>query len=292
MNDALHVIHRDISADLTAKHLANVAAYSEQHFHRVFKQVVGETINVYIRRTRLEHAANQLMFNQQSRIIDIAEKCGFSSLSSFTHSFRDTFKTTPAKWRMVNRSHVNPPYLLDPEIAAGHQRVANTKIITPKLLVLEDIHVAYVRHKGYGREISRAWQALRSWAISQGRRFDQHGIDGIKSSRQQIGLHHANPEWVALEECHYVACLSIDQPLVRRGVVNGLTIPGGLHAMFKLKGQYGDLLPLIGNILKQWLPTSGYTLQTTPAVLHYHKNHLLEADEKFDIDLYLPISTV
>lgn len=292
VNDVLHLIHRDISAPLVASDLAKVAAYSEQHFHRVFKAIVGESVNVYIRRTRLEHAANQLMFDQQTRVVDIADKCGFNSLSSFTHAFKEVFNTTPAQWRVVNREHSSPPYLADKDIAAGHQRVANTQIPEPKLRMLNETHVAYVRHKGYGRSIGTAWQTLRSWAATHERQFGGLKSDDISLPGQQLGLHHSNPEWVALEDCRYVACLTIDQPIARRGVVNSLTIPSGLHAVFDLQGQYGDLLPLIGNILNNWLPKSGYTLQTTPAVIHYRKNHLIEPDEAFNVQLHLPISII
>ena len=36
INDVLYFIHQDISNTLLAKDLANIAAYSEQHFHRTF----------------------------------------------------------------------------------------------------------------------------------------------------------------------------------------------------------------------------------------------------------------
>ena len=65
INEVLSFIHRDITADLQAKKLAEIAAYSEQHFHRLFKQVVGEPVHQYVRRTRLETAANQLIFSPQ-----------------------------------------------------------------------------------------------------------------------------------------------------------------------------------------------------------------------------------
>lgn len=45
----LFYIHQDISRDLSAKELADVAAYSEQHFHRIFKDVVGSlSINISV----------------------------------------------------------------------------------------------------------------------------------------------------------------------------------------------------------------------------------------------------
>ena len=290
INDVLHVIHRDIAAPLCARDLAKVAAYSEQHFHRVFKKIVDQTINTYIRRTRLEHAANQLMFDQASTVISVAEKCGFTSLSSFSHAFKELFKTTPAKWRMNERSHSSPPYLLDAHIAAGYERVAKLDIGDPKLVVMKQRQVAYVRHKGYGRSIANAWETLRAWALSQNLPFDCANPDNLELAGQQIGLHHSNPEWVALNECHYVACLTIDKEITRRGVVNSLTIPGGLHAMFTLQGQYGDLLPLIGKALNQWLPNSEFFLQTTPTLIHYRKNHFIEPDNCFDVRIYLPIA--
>ncbi len=87
-----------------------------------------------------------------------------------------------------------------------------------------------------------------------------------------------------------MACLEIDEPLKVRGVVNQMTIPGGLHAVFRLRGVYGELLPQVSKIFEKWLPNSGYKLRSTPAYVHYHKNHFLNEDERFEIDFYLPIS--
>ncbi len=88
----LYFIHQDISNELLAKELAAIAAYSEQHFHRLFKGIVGEPVHHYIRRTRMEFAANQLMFDAKSSVLNIATKSGFSSVSSFSRAFKSTFE--------------------------------------------------------------------------------------------------------------------------------------------------------------------------------------------------------
>ncbi|ROS01698.1 AraC family transcriptional regulator [Sinobacterium caligoides] len=280
INDVLYEIHRDISAVLTANKLAKVASYSEQHFHRVFHQVVGETLNHYIRRTRLEHAANQLMFDSSSSVQVIAEKCGFHSLSSFNQSFKKAFAVSPGRWRTVDRVNTKAPsYLQDAEIAAGYQRIQSRQLPLPELLQLDDQWVAYVRHQGYGRSIRLAWQTLQAWAAMEGR-----------SAAKQLALHHSNPAWVPLPQCRYVACLGIDSPLVRRGVVNSMMIPGGLHAAFTLEGCYGDLLPYLSKIMEEWLPESGFKMQTTPALVCYEKNQFLAEDSCFKLTFYLPIS--
>ncbi|EPJ2723997.1 AraC family transcriptional regulator, partial [Vibrio vulnificus] len=138
---------------------------------------------------------------------------------------------------------------------------------------------AYVRHVGYNRSIKNAWLILKAWANSEGRSFEV-----------QFGLHHSNPAWVELDKCRYVACIAIDKPLKYRGVVNQMVIPGGLHAVFRLHGVYGELLPQISMVLEKWLPASGFKLRSTPAYVHYHSNHFVNESEAFELDFYLPIS--
>ncbi len=279
INDVIYYIHQDISRDLKGKELADVAAYSEQHFHRLFKQVVGESLHQYIRRIRMEYAANQLMFDSGTSILEIANSCGFNSASSFNKAFKATFSMAPGEWRRHDLQISDKPYLSDPEIAAGYQRVAQRPLTKPQIIEVEKRNVAYVRHTGYNRSIANAWLILKAWAASEQR-----------DASNQFGLHHSNPAWTELDQCRYVACIEIDRPVKIRGVVNQLVIPGGLHAVFHLVGIYGELLPQISMVLEQWLPQSGFKLGSTPAYVHYQKNHFLNQNEEFELDFYLPIS--
>lgn len=280
INDVIHEIHRDISKPLSAKYLAKIASYSEHHFHRVFKKLVGESVNVYIRRTRLEHAANQLMLDSHSSVLEIAEKCGFVSLSSFSKVFKNYFNSTPGQWRVSNYQEHSSHYLRDPEIAAGAKRVKRWVIPEAEITMLDPQLVAYIRHRGYGRSIKQVWQRLTAWGADE--------CDMANTT--QVGLYHSNPAWTPLDQCQYVACLTIKKPILRRGAVSSLVIPGGLHAVFHMQGEYGELLPFIGKILEQWFPESGYKHQTTPAFVKYKKNQFLAADDKFDVRLCFPIS--
>lgn len=279
INEVLYTIHQDINQDLPAKKLAGIAAYSEQHFHRIFQLVVGEPVHSYIRRIRMEFAANQLMFDINASVLEIANKSGFSSVSSFSRAFKTTFSMSPGQWRTSDKHAQNKAYLTNEEIAAAYERIHPQSLPAVQLINVPERHVAYIRHMGYDRSIAASWQKLKAWANAEKRDFSQ-----------QFGLHHSNPASVELTKCRYVACLTIDKPLLNRGMVNSLTIPGGLYAVFKLEGKYGELLPQISNILERWLPTSGFKMQSTPAYVHYHKNHFLEKDEKFILDFYLPIS--
>ena len=279
LNDVLNEIHRDISGDLSVKHLAKIAAFSEQHFHRAFQHYVGESVHHYVCRVRLEQAANQLMFDQGSRIIDIAFKCGFRSLSSFSRAFKVQLGMAPGEWRKHHSIERAPNFMEDASIHAGYENIKDKPLPEPQLVETQEIRVAYLRHRGYNKSIRHCWQKLMLWAAEE----------GIKNP-VQIALHHSNPTWVPLEDCLYVACIEIDKPLLRRSYVNSMIIPSGLHARFNLRGVYGELIPYISKIMTQWVPASGFKTKTTPSWVKYHKNQFLSEDQSFELDLYLPIS--
>lgn len=283
INDALYEIHRDISAPLSGRHLASVAAYSEQHFHRVFRQVVGHSVHDYIRKARLEYAANQLMFNPDTPIALAAEKCGFKSQASFCHAFKATYGVTPSQWRKNDTptDATDAPYLKDPEIASCYRGLASAPLPKPKIVELEPQAVAYIRHQGYDRNIGMTWQRLLAWARAEQRPHSLH-----------IGLHHSNPTLVPLEDCRYVACIGIDAPMLKRGQVSTLQVPGGLHACFAVTGRYGELLPYISKVCTDWLPRSGFKMRATPIFAKYLKNHFIRADEQFEVELYIPLSVL
>lgn len=279
INEVLFRIHQDISQPLIASDLAQIAAYSEQHFHRIFKAQVGESIHQYIRRVRMEYAANLLMFDSQSSILEIAQRSGFNSASSFNKAFKATFGLPPSGWRNLGTPTTNQPYLADPDIARGYETIAQQPLPPAKIIETEDHMVAYIRHTGYNHSIRDTWMTLKAWANSEQR-----------DSSQQFGLYHSNPAWVSLEQCRYVACIEIDTPIAKRSIVNQLVIPGGLHAVFQLSGKYGEFLPRISQIFEIWLPQSKFKLGSTPGYVRYTKNQFLTIDESFDVEFYLPIS--
>lgn len=87
-----------LGADLTLGTLARVGHVSEFHFQRVFRRVVGASPSAWVRKLRLDWAANQLLVGSR-RIAAIAEACGYRELASFYRAFRARFGLTPAAFR-------------------------------------------------------------------------------------------------------------------------------------------------------------------------------------------------
>ncbi len=165
IDQALNAIHRDIGGDLSAATLAKIVSCSEQHFHRIFKSAVDENIHAYVRRTRLEQAANQLMFDRYTPVVEIAALCGFASLSSFGRAFKDQFGVPPGRWRSQEKKTVTAPWHTDKEIAAGYERIRTLKLPQVRLIERPEQAVAYVRHQGYGRSIRGCRRHSKTAAI-------------------------------------------------------------------------------------------------------------------------------
>ncbi|WP_170221700.1 AraC family transcriptional regulator [Neptunomonas concharum] len=282
INDVLYHIHSDISAPLNAKDLAKVAAYSTYHFHRVFKEVTGENLNDYIRRSRLERAANLLIYEPSSNVLEVASRCGFLSHASFTHAFKKQFGSSPREWRNGGYSHYKQAHS---DVKRRDIEALGEELKLPAVTIrhIKAWRVAYVRHQGYDRSICEAWGLLQQWAL-------KHCIDFQRA--QMLGLHPSNPDIVPLDRCRYLACIEVDETVWRQGKVGVMMIPSGMHAVIEASGRLGDLLPVLHAFYHRWLPQSGYQLGQTPAYAIYRRNQFLDENEIFELEYAVPIVAV
>ena len=65
--------------------------------------MVGENINEFISRIRLERAATRLVNNPDAMVTDISIECGFSTSSHFARAYKKHFGYSATQYReMVN----------------------------------------------------------------------------------------------------------------------------------------------------------------------------------------------
>jgi AraC family transcriptional regulator len=99
LNRTIDYIQQHSHEDLSLEKLADVACFSKYHFHRIFKAILGETVNAFVMRIRLEKAWAQLMLHKYKPITDVALDTGFSSSQNFARSFRAQYGITPSQAR-------------------------------------------------------------------------------------------------------------------------------------------------------------------------------------------------
>ena len=91
-------IYDHLDEPLDIDRLAEIACMSPYHWHRIFQAMYGETVAMTVRRLRLHRAAGYLA-NGSMPIGEIAERSGYSSLQSFSRTFRAVFGIPPAQYR-------------------------------------------------------------------------------------------------------------------------------------------------------------------------------------------------
>ena len=100
---AMNFISANLGREPALEEIAASANFSPFHFHRIFKAATGETVFGFLRRLRLEWAANRLLADPRQDVTTVALDCGFSSSQNFAKAFRARFGTTPSAFRRSKR---------------------------------------------------------------------------------------------------------------------------------------------------------------------------------------------
>jgi AraC family transcriptional regulator len=279
-NDVMNYIYKYIDTNINIDDLSIELKVSKFHLHRIFKDEFGKNIYESIKSIRLEKAANLLITNKYSTITNIANMTGYSSQTSFLRAFKERFLMTPKMWKSGGYKEYSNKIV---EQIINTDENINFSKIEPSIVKMPEIKAYYIRHQGYDKSIKKTWQKLQTWIYT----------NDIKEYKQ-LALHHDNPIITPLEQCQYIALVTLgnkNEDLENLSLPT-LNIPKGIYAKFSLSGKYGDVIKLIQWVYHTWLIESGYETTPNPSYTIYHKNHFLSSDEEFILDYYLPIKYV
>jgi len=91
-------IQRSFAEEITVADIAKSAMISESECLRCFKDTIGVPPIQYVKRYRVQRAA-ELLSATDRKIADIGALCGFQDTSYFTRSFREIKGMTPGEYR-------------------------------------------------------------------------------------------------------------------------------------------------------------------------------------------------
>jgi AraC family transcriptional regulator len=273
--------------------LANVACFSEFHFHRIFTAVSGETLNNFTNRLRLEKAARLLRYSEQS-LTDIALDCGFSSSATFSRAFRSGYDTSPSQFRKSGeikkskiRKELFPKDEYDLHVIGEDMSAEEKKAAFPvRLIDLPERQVAYIRVKN-AFEMDRVLAALQNvieWAKSQNI-FWQGTLFGMS-----VDDPHVTPKHLY----RYEVCIASSLPFkCREGMsklgISKLKLPAMRYAAIKVSGDIHKVATAWDYLYRDWLIHSAYEPEHAPALeVFLDKESALDWSH-FELDLCLPV---
>jgi AraC-like DNA-binding protein len=95
---ARDAMDRTYAEPLDIPALAGIAGVSEAHFIRTFRATFGETPHRYLQRRRVERSMFLLRESDRS-VTDICLDVGFTSLGTFSRTFREIVGQSPVAYR-------------------------------------------------------------------------------------------------------------------------------------------------------------------------------------------------
>ncbi|MEM9526822.1 MAG: AraC family transcriptional regulator, partial [Bacteroidota bacterium] len=96
-------IDENFKEDINIQIIEEVCHYSYRNINRIFEALHHETIGKYIKRLRLEKAAQYLKYSETG-ISDIAFEVGFEERASFNKAFKKKYGCSPTAFRASNES--------------------------------------------------------------------------------------------------------------------------------------------------------------------------------------------
>lgn len=286
INRSLEFIEANLENEISLEDMACAASFSRFHFHRIFSAIVGETPDDYVRRLRLEYAANLFIRCPSMNVTDVAMRTGFSTPALFSRNFKKKFGISPAEWRKSKKRQItsNNRIALIPQSANIKSSEVYKKKVSVKIIRLKPFTVAYIRHLfGYNTGVRRAYQKLFRWLSARG---------FVQSSKSIIGIPMDNPGITSPDKCRYFAATAVDKSFIPSGEIGKMKIEGGLYAVARFNGPSSGLPGFFAGLYGEWLPDSGYEPADTFTFWIYTEKPAGEKELIHEFDQYIPVKPV
>jgi len=235
---AMALIAADPARSPSLEELASAAAFSPFHFHRIYRELAGETPAETLARERLSRAAG-LLVRDRLPVAAVAKRCGYGSAAALTRAFRAAYGVPPAAYRDAGGIGLpRPPSpsqddMTMPEVTIRHEPA---------------LRLAALDHRGSYMDIGRAFDRVMAWAGPRGL---------IGPGSRFLALYHDDPATVPVQELRSVAGLSVPDGVEPSDGLRILDLPPARLAVMVFKGPYAELEGAYRQLYRDWLPTSG-----------------------------------
>lgn len=255
---AIDYIEENLDKEISYDEAARIACCSTYYFQRIFSYVSGVSLSEYIRRRKMTQAAFELQ-RTDSKVIDVANKYGYSSPTSFNRAFQSVHGIAPmAAKNMGCTLCAYPSIQFSIKVSGGSamsyhiERKKEVRIVGIRTPLVEDAEENM-------RNVPVFWkQALQEEYVSKISTLSNGNPEGI------LGVSvYNNPK-----DIYYYIATASDKPTPKDMVE--YTIPEAMWVIFENDGIFKeDVQSVFRRFLTEFLPFSGYEYAGLPDVEVY-----------------------
>ncbi len=296
INRVIDFVDAHLLEDFYLERLARVACFSPFHFHRIFGAMMGETLQRYVQRLRLEKAAGMLLADPRRSVTEIALDTGFASSATFARAFRNEFGMSASDWRhrcpadrKMSKTVRKPgkdgravaPYLAGQE---GNANMTNTLNMNLEVKDLDPQRIAYLRHvgpyQGDQELFGRLFGKLATWAGAR-------GLLGPGASF--LSVYHDHPSITDANKLRVSIGVTIADDVEVEGEIGALTLAGGKYACARFRIAPDQYAEAWDALMGRWLPDSGFQPADGPPMERYLNELARDLEGKHEVEICLPV---
>jgi len=301
MARALAHIESHLDQPLTAEVLADKAAMSRHHFHRVFFAYVGCSVGAYVTWRRLQRAS-ALLASGHEPVLEIALEVGYESAQALAKAMRRELGSTPTA---VRRGNVGAG------AGATKNRPQPWRVLEHRPKPEGDPEMQVTRMAQLPPGLAALTATARGMVDRTLMRAAQQAFGELKPALERAGLREAVASWISLcpddaqgpddPHCRYVAgvvfgyCMAngagqgAQQALPLSGSLAWQALAPGRYAVFTHVGPYALLHRAWAAIYRDWLPASGEALRDDPPLELMLNSPELTPPEALRTEIWIPL---
>ncbi len=266
------LIWQDPTRQFSLEQLAEAANFSPFHFHRIYRELMGETVTATQQRLRLHFASRDLAGDAVSQI-RVAQRAGFQSNAAFVRAFTTAYGVTPGAYRRQRLLLLQSKSQQEKDMYQVEIRRLNAPI-----------HLAARRHLGPFLNLDEAFSLLEL----------EVGKFPIPAQPRWFGLFYDDPEHVRQgvvgPELNSDACVEMTSESDLPASLHRVQIPAGRFAVIEHKGAYSELDDAYQWLIGQWLQQSNEQPASVPGIELYLNDSRLTAPKDLRTEIWLALT--
>lgn len=290
-------IDANLDGDLGADTLADQAAMSRHHFHRMFRAYFGTSVQGYVTWRRLRRAC-ELLAGGEMAVLEVALTVGYDSAQALAKAMRRELDTTPSA---VRSGQAAPHWqrLFDRRNASFTPSPSGDSMLKPQLIDIPALAVLTTTGRGMDRgDMSRAAQQAFGELMP--------ALDAAGLQPRALSCLALFPDLPAGEDDQYCRLLGgvVFDCALHGGEPRGLPaqpdlpltgslawwyLPASRYAVFTHLGTYAGLHAVWTAIYREWLPATGYALRDVPPFELYVNSAETTPPAQLRTDIYIAL---
>lgn len=256
LNQSMNYIEEHLTDEISYEQLGRIACCSAYHYQRMFTYMAGIPLAEYIRRRKMSLAAVDLQSGKE-RIIDIAEKYGYSSPTAFNRAFQSFHGIAPSAVKAEGVS-VNSFSPIVFKITVKGATEMNYRIEPKEAFRI--IGVSAPLHQ----EIEKNFEVVPAMWQEASVNGTIQKLAGMMDTPPMglLGVSACNNE---AQWKYFIAVSSTKAS----DEFEEYTVPASTWAIFSGTGTNQSIQELERRIITEWLPASGYEYANAPDIEVY-----------------------